>query len=108
MVVPVEVTATHGDTCAVRVLGCELRMRCYNGQSRGAAFACLRAQDLALGERGIAARVQSVTYEGGRFRVEAAADGAAQMLHFHATEPCTLNRGDAVRLDVGDGWVIPR
>ena len=55
----------------------------------------------------VAARVQSVTYEGGRFRIEAAVEAASHVLHFVADEPCRLQMGDAVRLAIDDGWIIP-
>jgi iron(III) transport system ATP-binding protein len=107
MVVPVEVIDTRGVACTTRVFGHDVAMRCREGQARGAASACLRAQSVAVADRGIAARVQNVTYEGGRFRIEAAIEGASQIMHFQAPEPCRLARGDVVHLEVGDGWVIP-
>jgi iron(III) transport system ATP-binding protein len=107
MVVPVEVVEVQQRTCTTRVLGQTVRMRCREAQPLGPATACLRAQALRVADRGIAAKVESVTYEGGRFRIEAAAAGGAPPLHFATDEPCTLARGDAVHLDVVDGWVIP-
>ena len=107
MVVPIEVVDVEEDLCTTRVLGHAVRMRCRAGQSPGAAKACLRAQALHVSDRGIAATVESVTYEGGRFRIEAAVAGEASLLHLHADEPCSLARGEAIGLDVTDGWVIP-
>ena len=108
MVLPVEVVDADGLTCVTRIFGHPVRMRCAPGQKRGNAMSCIRAQALGVvADRGIAAQVQGVTYEGGRFRVEARVDGAPHILHFHAAEPCGLSRGDAIRLDIADGWVIP-
>jgi iron(III) transport system ATP-binding protein len=107
MVVPVDVVEAEAGACVARAFGHTMRLRCRDGQAAGAAKACLRAQALRVAERGIAAKVAGVTYEGGRFRVEAAVAGESPLLHFHADEPCTLARGDAIALDVTDGWVIP-
>jgi iron(III) transport system ATP-binding protein len=107
MVVPIDIREVGGESCAADLFGYTVRLRCRASQTRGAAMACLRAQTLRVAARGFAARVQSITYEGGRFRIAAAVEGARHVLHFEAAEPCALASGVAIRLDVDDGWVIP-
>jgi len=108
MVLPAEVVEVADGTCTARLFDHAVRLRCAPNQARGAAVCCVRAQALRLtSDGGIGARVQSVTYEGGRFRIEAAVEGAAHALHFVANEPCRLQAGDAVRLAIDDGWIIP-
>jgi len=108
-VLPAEVVEVADGTCTARLFDHAVRLRCAPNQTRGAAVCCVRAQALRLtSDGGIGERVQSVTYEGGRFRIEAAVDGAApHVLHFVANEPCRLESGDAVRLAIDDGWIIP-
>jgi len=108
MLLPAEVGEAMDGTCTARVFDHVARVRCAPGQPPGAASCCVRAQALRVtSDGGIAARVQNVTYEGGRFRIEAAVDGTTQVLHFVASEPCRLQQGDAVRLAIDDGWIIP-
>jgi hypothetical protein len=57
---------------------------------------------------GIGARVVRVVYQGGHFRVEAQLDHAEGVLvHLAAAEPCPLAPGDAIRIGIDDGWVLP-
>ena len=109
MVLPVDVRDVHGDSCTAALFGHVVRLRCRASQRRGAASACVRAEMLRIvaDGRGLRAQVQTMTYEGGRFRIEAAVDGATHVLHFQASEPCPLTAGAPIRLDVDDGWVIP-
>ena len=108
MVVPVDVRDVTSGACVADMFGHAVRLRCSHGQRLGAATACVRAQALRVGDRGgFAAGVQSMTYEGGRFRIEAAVEGTDHVMHFDSPEPSTLAAGDAIRLDVKDGWVIP-
>jgi len=110
MVLPVDVREVVGGTCVADLFGHAIRMRCRSMQPVGAAMACVRAETLCVapaGAPGIAACVQSRTYEGGRFRLEANVDGTQHVLHFEASEPCSLVPGAAVRLEIRDGWVIP-
>jgi len=112
MVVPVDVRSVHGDgTCTAGVFGCEVRMRCAPSQQPGDARACLHAEDLALAAPsapGIGARLVRAVYHGGHFRVEARVVHAGeQLLHVDVPEPLRVDVGDAIRLSVADGWVIP-
>ena len=62
---------------------------------------------MRLAGEGWDATVQSVTYEGGRFRVEAAVIGGNETVTLHEPEPCALRAGETVRIAIDDGWVIP-
>ena len=47
-------------------------------------------------------------YQGGHFRIEAQLDHADGVLvHLAAIEPCQLAPGDAIRIGIDDGWVLP-
>jgi len=113
MVVPIDNVAADGDgSCTADVLGQRVRLRHARGRPPGQrAQACLRDRGLRLVDAqagGVRARVTSVIYQGGRFRVEAAAAAApAVPLHLTVSEPCTLAPGDPVNVAVDDGWVIP-
>ena len=110
MVVPVDVRDVSSGSCVAVVFGHGVRMRCRAGQRVGAATACIRAEALRVVQRaagGFAARVLRMTYEGGRFRLDTIVETTKQVLHLHRPEPCAFAAGDALRLDVADGWVIP-
>ena len=113
IVLPVEVQSVGGNgTCRVDLFGHAVRMRCTPLQKpTPTARACLRAHDLRIVSSswlGVGAHIDHATYQGGHFRLEAHV-AAAPELHLHLTvpEPSTLVPGDAIRLDVADGWVIP-
>jgi len=116
MVVPVEVceadTVESDGRCGVEIYGHRVRMRCRRGQRPAAgARACLRARDLMLvgaSEPGVDALVQRTVYHGGQFRVEARVARASEvLLHLDVREPCRLEPGAAIKLGIGDGWIIP-
>jgi len=109
MIVSVEVSEANHGTCMVQLFGRATRMRCDPAQTAGTGRACLRSQSLRFADdaQGWSASVQSVTYEGGRFRIEVAVDGTSELLTLHRPEPCALRPGEAVRLAIDDGWVIP-
>jgi iron(III) transport system ATP-binding protein len=113
MVVPAEVVDVDGKgRCCVDLFGLSVSMRCTPAQQRiRAAQACLRAGNLAIvgaDAPGIGARVVRVVYQGGHFRVEAQLDHAEGVLvHLAAAEPCPLAPGDAIRIGIDDGWVLP-
>ncbi|MET0681736.1 MAG: ABC transporter ATP-binding protein [Casimicrobiaceae bacterium] len=112
MVVPVQVVAVQGrGTCDVDVFGQRMRMRCTTAQRLAAASACLRASALRIvapGTPGVRARVTSMIYQGGHFRVDASVEeGSDVTLHLTVPEPCNVACGAAVDLALDDGWVIP-
>ena len=113
IVVPAEVVEVDGrGRCRVDLFGLSVGMRCAPAQRpTRAARACLRAGNLAIvgaDTAGIGARVVRAVYQGGHFRIEAQLDHADGVLvHLTATEPCRLAPGDAIRLAIDDGWVLP-
>ena len=114
MVLPVDVRSVDGDgTCDVDLFGHTVKMRCSSQQRPGARMrACVRARDLtivAASSPGVDARIDHAIYQGGHFRLEAH-PVAAPDLHLHLTvpEPSALRPGAEIRLDVADGWIIPR
>jgi iron(III) transport system ATP-binding protein len=113
MVLPVDVREVDADgTCHVDLCGHVVRMRCSQSQQPArTARVCLRARDLSIvptTSAGVDARIDHAIYQGGHFRLEAHLEAAPQMrVHFDVPEPSALQPGQAIRLDVGDGWVIP-
>jgi len=113
IVVPAEVIDVDSrGRCRVDLFGLSVRMRCPLAQTpTRAARVCLRAANLAIvgaGVPGIGARVVRSVYQGGHFRVEAQLDHADGVLvHLAAAEPCRLAPGDAIRIGIDDGWVLP-
>jgi len=110
MVMPVDVVASHGSSCEVDLLGHRMTMRCRSGQPRGRASACLRASSLCVGPidaPGLRATIADRAYQGGYYRVSARAAGSERLLRLDAQEPCTLEPGAEIRLQIDDGWVIP-
>ena len=112
MVVPADLREAAAGRGTARVLGLNLPVRCRPDQRpRPDAKACLRSRDLlfvADGEPGIRAAVRRVTYQGGFFRIEAAPDAdPGLLLTLEAPEPFARQPGEAVRIGVGSGWIIP-
>ncbi len=116
MVVPVAVRKKDGDAhCDVDLFGVPMRMRCAPGQREGPASAVLRSGDLvpATGDAsGLDAVVTRTVYKGGHFRIEARlAAGVPEaqdlLLHLEVAEPSPLTAGQALRISVHDGWVLP-
>ncbi|HKW80913.1 MAG TPA: ABC transporter ATP-binding protein [Casimicrobiaceae bacterium] len=112
IVVPVAVNSVDGrGRCEADLCGTAVALRCAAGQrSDASAHAVLRSGDLrqaADGTSGIDARVVRTVYQGGRFRVEARLARADAVLNLEAAEPCSLAPGEAIRIAVDDGWIIP-
>ena len=113
IVVPAEVVDVDGrGRCRADVFGLSVGMRCAPAQRPArTARACLRAGNLSIvgaGAAGIGARVVRSVYQGGHFRLEAQLDHADGVLvHLAAIEPCQLAPGDAIRIGIDDGWVLP-
>jgi iron(III) transport system ATP-binding protein len=106
-----EVTQTYANGHAkVALFGQEWEVRSAPGQGRGKAEVCIRPEDLAIvdADRGFAARVQRVLYQGGRSVVEATPAGDPETtltLSVDSTSAGTI--GSTVHLALVDGWVIP-
>ena len=113
IVVPAKVVDVDGSGgCRVDLFGLSIGMRCPLTQTpTRAARVCLRAANLAIvgaGATGIGARVVRAVYQGGHFRIEAQLDHADGVLvHMAVAEPCQLAPGSAIRIGIGDGWVLP-
>lgn len=112
MVLPASVlTRPQAGRCKVHVLGVEAVVRCRPDQAiTNQAQLCLRARDIALApaeQGGFAAVVERLSYQGGHFRLEARAAAGDALLHLDAAEPAPAQPGEAIRIAIHDGWVIP-
>ena len=109
MIVPISnVERSGAATCTADVLGHRVRLRSAGDGAFG-THACLREGALRVENgNGVKATVTGLTYQGGRFRVDAAPAAAPQIsLHLEVAEPCALQNGDAIAIAIDDGWVIP-
>ena len=94
------------------LFGAPVQVRCAPVQRAApAATLCLRPGDISLaaaGADGLAATVERVAYQGGKFRVaaQAAADGSTQ-LRFEVADAVRLTEGERVMLTIRDGWILP-
>ena len=113
MVLDAEMRSSEPDgRCVVRLFDADVTARCAAKRVVGAPVklalypnALSRSPD---GQTGIACHVVKVTYLGGRFRVEVAPDQApSTRLFLHVDEAAGIEQGAALRLAVGEGWVIP-
>jgi iron(III) transport system ATP-binding protein len=113
IILPAEVIDVDGrGRCRVDLFGLTVGMRCAPAQRpTRAARGCLRAGNLSIVDAdtpGIGARVVRSVYQGGHFRIEAQLDHAdGVLMHLAAVEPCQLAPGDAIRIGIDDGWVLP-
>lgn len=109
-IVPGHVSSLLRDgRCAATVLGRDFVLRCAPGQKPGAVQVCLRPEDLSLAPEGsIQGRALRLTYKGGVTAVdiapEADPDARLQLTLLDKRAPA---KGEAVRLTLQDGWVIP-
>jgi iron(III) transport system ATP-binding protein len=99
--------------CAVRVLGLETSARRRNGQhTKGPCALCLRSGDLSLaadGAPGVPAQVRRAVYQGGYYRIEAVPRGMPEAsLTLDIPEASAPKEGEAVRIAIRDGWVLPQ
>ena len=113
MIVPIEGVLVDGPTsCTANVFGHRVPMRCAaGGTPAGGTRACLRETALRLVDPsapGVRARIATVIYQGGHFRVEAIPIAAPEVaLHLVVAEPCSVRPGDSVNIAVDEGWIIP-
>ncbi len=114
MVLPASVlSSADAGHCRVGVLNTEAVVRCRPDQTvTSEAKLCLRARDIGIASSdqvGIPATVERLSYQGGHFRLEARATAAPDiLLHLEAGEPAPARPGDAIRIAILDGWVIPQ
>jgi iron(III) transport system ATP-binding protein len=113
LILPIEnVEPLGGGQARATLFGASIRVRCASHQRmEKSAKLCLRARDLAIDEGktgGIAAVVERLTYQGGRFRATARPDADPSItLRLDIAEPAPAGEGDQVTLAVRDGWILP-
>jgi iron(III) transport system ATP-binding protein len=95
--------------CMVEILGTSTEARCASAPAPGARVAvCLRPGNAMLARDGLPARIVNLTYRGGGYRAEAAAEGAPGIrFALDLPEPTPVAEGAAVRIAFQDGWVLP-
>ncbi|KAB2846918.1 MAG: TOBE domain-containing protein, partial [Hyphomicrobiaceae bacterium] len=96
----------------VEAFGHRAVVRCTNGGSPQSAInICVRAGDLALDDHAadaLAGRIKRLIYQGGHFRADVALDASPDhCLTLNLAEPTPLNVGDAIRVALRDGWLVP-
>ena len=106
-----EVTQTFANGhAAVALFGREWPLRSAPGQGTGKVEVCIRPEDLAIvdAERGFAARVARVLFQGGRSVVEATPVASPETtLSLSVDSSAAAGIGGMVHLALVDGWVIP-
>ncbi|MCK6453512.1 MAG: ABC transporter ATP-binding protein [Alphaproteobacteria bacterium] len=109
-VVPGLVLDGHGGHATIEVLGARVTLRAPAEARPGPAHILLRPEALSLtAGDGIAATVRRIVYQGAQNAVELAPAAAPeQTLHWLAPADASPKPGDALRLAVADGWVIPK
>ncbi len=105
-VVPAEVLgpATAGQV-PVKLLGLTRTLRAAAGQNPGPAEVCLRSEDLFVSGTGVAAFVTQRAYQGATVALDLACAGQRLRMSVPAG---TIADGEELRIDIRDGWVIPR
>jgi len=85
-------------------------LRCAPGEKGGRdGEICLRPGGIALSSEGLPARIARLSYRGGAFRAEAVLDAEPTVrVALDLPEPAPVGEGDAVRLAIRDGWVLPQ
>jgi iron(III) transport system ATP-binding protein len=106
MVVPATVIGRSSANTVVDVWGTRVAAR-GKGQSGEKRVLCLRAENLALSEKGLRGRVTGAAYHGAATLVTVQPDhaGAPPLSVEHAGAPPAL--GSEVAIEVRDAWLIP-
>ncbi|MBM3532540.1 MAG: ABC transporter ATP-binding protein [Alphaproteobacteria bacterium] len=105
-VVPAEVLGPPaGGVAPVRVLGLVRTLRAHPGQPTGPAEVCLRPEDLAIAAAGAAGWVTQRAYQGATVALDLTCAGE----RLRAVVPASAATDETeIRLDIRDGWIIPR
>jgi len=107
-------TAAEAGRVRARVLGRECLLRAAPEQPpQQAAAICLRPDDVSVrpavaGDAAGTGVVRRMTYKGGYFSLEIEPVNApGRMLKLNVQEPCSIEVGGRLAVDIRDGWVIP-
>jgi iron(III) transport system ATP-binding protein len=104
MVVPCDLL----DGSNARIFGQIFAVRARQGQTRGQASLCVRAENLVPDPAGFAATVANAAYIGGAWEIEAAPDAAPDLRLRALLDDCAHPQaGDKILLGLKDGWVLP-
>ncbi|HEY4162160.1 MAG TPA: ABC transporter ATP-binding protein [Dongiaceae bacterium] len=104
MVLPVTDVAVRDGTVGARLWDMPVKLR---GSDRASGLACLRSEDLALTDTGIAARIERAVFEGVTTMLHcrpAAAPGHLLRVAHRGSVP---EEGSEVKIAVHDGWLLP-
>jgi iron(III) transport system ATP-binding protein len=106
------VAAPAAGRIMLEVLGQRALVRCpADTPASGTATVCVRAGDLAVapaGSEGILCRVGRLVYQGGGYMADVTPEAqGALSLRIALPEPSAHAPGDAVKLVIRDGWLLP-
>jgi iron(III) transport system ATP-binding protein len=112
VVLPCDVREARDGRAIADIFGVEAAARCRPEQASGvAAQLALHASDFAIARRseeGIAATLRRLVYLGGRYRGEAVLDARpGETVTIDLPDPATVAEGEAIRLAIRDGWILP-
>ncbi len=112
MVLPANVLKVRqAGHCTVDLFGEKITLRCAPDAKPGPAGICLKSNALAILEAskpGLAGTVRHLVYRGGYSRAEISLDAAPdETVSVDVPEGGAMEAGQAVRIGIGDGWVIP-
>jgi iron(III) transport system ATP-binding protein len=98
-----------GGRIPVAIGDCRAVIRCRSdAPSFGPARICVRPQDLAFGSEGMPGRVERLVYQGGSHLADVVlATPSSPQVRVQTGEPAPVKAGDAVRVNVADGWLVP-
>jgi len=113
MVVPGTIVDVRADgSCVADVLGNSTSLRCAAEARPGPAHICLKSNALSITtetKNALAGTIGYLIYRGGYRRAEIRLDGAAEtIVSVDVPEGISVETGQAVRVGIKDGWVIPK
>ena len=112
MVLPANVVdVLDAGRCVVELFGKKITLRCGPDCKPGGAKICLKSNALSIADKsgtGIAGTIGYLIYRGGYRRAEIAIDAAPEInVSVDVPEGTPVQTGQAVTIDIDDGWVIP-